>query len=125
MRELSRKYGLAVSGISKMAKKHGWQRRSEHVDKISEQIAIQSEQMMIEKAAEVISDVSVMFTQAVNLMAKKAYEGIGQVKPGDSRAMKEYMSIIKDLKEVGGFNADIGSHDIEVKINPELDEFTD
>ena len=96
MRSLSRKYNLAVSTISKRAKKEGWVKLAEQV---SEQVEQQSEQIAIKKA--VSNNEKAM--QIIDALMNKMQEAVKNVNVKDVSAMKSLVTSMKDLRDIGVF----------------------
>lgn len=100
MRSLSRKYNVPCSTISLRCRTEEWK-------KVSAQVIDKTEQKVVEKIAERNSNTIDLMNQAVDLLLKKTLDGIDKADTDDSSRMKQYSSILKDLKEIGVYRSDL------------------
>lgn len=100
MRSLATKYELSVSTISERASKENWK-------KVKEQIVKKTEQKIIEKNSERQSEINMAYSDAATELLKKTLSGISVCGMRNSKALKEYSSILKDLKDIGVYRTDL------------------
>lgn len=110
MRSLARKYNIAVSSISKKADKEGWDIQKQDITRKAgesiEQRAIECRASNQDKANDIVNSLMDKLKEAVRVVDKK-----------DVRKMRDLVSSMKDLKELGVF--DTGKADKEVVIRIE------
>lgn len=100
MRSLAKKYGASQSTISERAKKENWK-------KLKEQIKAKTDQKLIEKNSERQSEINMAYSDAATELLKKTLSGISVCGMRNSKALKEYSSILKDLKDIGVYRTDL------------------
>lgn len=108
-RELSRKYGVSSSAITKRCHKEGWKQ-------LREQVASASEQAMVEKFSDDLAEFNKNYIEAIKLMAEKVAKGMGRVACTDAKSMCMYMTILRDLKDVGAFRSKLDIEEQEARI---------
>lgn len=104
---LERKYGMNHTTISHRATKEGWQQ-------LRNEIAIKSNEKTIDEIVDYRSEINKNAMQALALIAQKTAEGMTRTAALDSRSLKDYMSIIKDLKDIGAISIEAESSEIRV-----------
>lgn len=109
MRSLSRKYKVSVSTISKKAKDEQWKQTCEHI----EQTVSKS---MVEETTDILCDFNRAYLHAVLTMGQKVSAGIEAVDMRDDKAMRNYMAILKDLKDIGVFRSRLDVEEQEARI---------
>lgn len=100
LRELERKYGVSHSTISTRIKKEGWKQTSD-------QISTKTDQKLVEKISDELADTSAKFYMAANLALEKTMSGLQKALEDDSAKIKQYTSILKDLKDIGVFRSEL------------------
>ena len=108
-RELSRKYGVSSSAITKRSHKEGWKQLREHVSDASEQA-------MIDKLSSEMAEFNKNYIGAITLMAEKVIRGMEKTKCTDAKTLYEYMAILKNLKDVGAYRSKLDIEEQEARI---------
>lgn len=117
MRELSRKYDIPVSTISKRAKREGWQ-------KTVQQIVDKSEQKIVERISDRRASNADKAMLMLDKLMDKLMEGIESVDKKDISGMKQLVTSMKDLKEIGLYDIQTKTQDISIEIK-DADEYAD
>lgn len=107
MRELSRKYGYAVSTISERAKKEGWKRTAEQVEQMTEQ-------KLIESVSDAQASNADKAMRIIGKLMDKIEKSIEVIPEGDTQSLKQAVSSIKDLRDMGVFEVISDTKDVEV-----------
>lgn len=110
MRSLATKYKLAVSTISARANKEKWK-------ETAEKIAIKSEQKLIERKSSQKSQIKDTYNEAVMVLLGKTLDGLNSCGKKDSKSLKEYSSILKDLKDIGIYRTNLDLKEQRAKID--------
>lgn len=97
--EICKKYGMVYSTIDRKVKREGWR-------KLREKIAIKVEEKTIEQIADSKASINDLAMKALRIAMEKATAGLADVDIHDSRAIKDYMSILKDLKDIGAVSVE-------------------
>lgn len=118
MRELSRKYGYAVSTISERAKKEGWKRTAEQVER-------QTEQKLIEQVAKAQASNADKAMRIISKLMDKIEESIEVIPKGDMQALKQAVASVKDLNEMGVFEVLTDSRDVEITFGKGAEDYAD
>ena len=105
--DIERKYGMNHTTISHRANKEGWQR-------LRDEIATKSQKKTIEKIVEEKSNINDIAMKALRIATEKAMAGLAEVDIHDSRSIKDYMSILKDLRDIGAISIDTEDKEIVV-----------
>lgn len=110
MRSLATKHGLAVSTISARASKEKWK-------ETAQKIANKTEQKYVERKASQKAQIKEAYSEAVVVLIRKALEGLSECDISDSKSLKEYSSILKDLKDIGIYRTNLDLKEQRAKIN--------
>lgn len=120
MQSLHRKYGVSVSAISCRAKKEGW-------TSLSKQIQDKTEQKVIEKMSDTLSDditnIEKTYLDSVKLAISIIATGLQACDPGDSSSIKGYVTALKNIKEIGVINVEESANEFNVVLEEELEEY--
>lgn len=105
LRSLSRKYNVAVSTISTRSTKENWAVQKEIIlNKV--------EQKTVDKKAEFEKT----FIEALYELTTKTMEGIKATGKKDSKSLKEYSSILKDLRDIGVYRSKLDLKEQKARI---------
>lgn len=107
MHNLAKKYGVAVSTISRRAKLEQWNR-------ITEQIEKEAEQKLIASVAETRASNADKAQRILDKLMDKLDASIEVVKDGDVQSLKQLVSAMKDLKDMAVY--DINTNDKEITV---------
>lgn len=118
MRELSRKYGYAVSTISERAKKEGWKRTAEQIEK-------QTEQKLIEQVSEAKASNADVAMRIIAKLMDKIEKTIEVIPEGDMQSIKQAVSSMKDLRDIGVFEVLNESKNVEVTFWEGAEDYAD
>lgn len=118
MREIARKYGFSVSTVSERAKKEGWKRTAERVRTVTEQ-------KYVEKLADAKVSNADKAMRIIDKLMDKIEESIKVVKPGDVQATKQLVGAMKDLRDMGVFEVQTTSNDINVSFGEGAKDYAD
>ena len=119
MRELSRKYNVAVSAISTRAKKEGWVKQQ---GKIKEQTDARLEQKAIDHR---VSNTE-RAMNCIDTLLVKIEKGVKTINPKDIGAIKSMVASLKDLRDLGVYEVtDKAGADIKVEMGEEASEYAD
>lgn len=110
MRSLSSKFGVDVAAISRRAKKEEW-------NEARQQIKKESQQKIVESVSDDYAEIATNIMKAVSVAALKALHGLSEVDPNDSVRLKQYTSILKDLKDIGVFKSDLDREEQKARID--------
>lgn len=105
--EICKKYGMVYSTIDRKVKREGWR-------KLREKIAIKVEEKTIEQIADSKASINDIAMKALRIATEKAMAGLSEVDVHDSRAIKDYMSILKDLRDIGAISVETQSSEVVV-----------
>lgn len=118
MRELSRKYGYAVSTISERAKKEGWKRTAE-------QIEIETEQKLIKEVSDAKASNSDKAMRIIGKLMDKIEKTIEVIPEGDMQSIKQAVSAMKDLRDMSVFEVMAESNNISVTFGEGVEDYAD
>lgn len=118
MREIARKYGFSVSTVSERAKKEGWKRTAERVRTVTEQ-------KYVEKLTDAKVSNADKAMRIIDKLMDKIEESIKVVKPGDVQATKQLVGAMKDLRDMGVFEVQTTSNDINVSFGEGAKDYAD
>lgn len=105
LRSLSRKYNVAVSTISDHAKRDNWTVQKEMISNKVEQKTV-DKKYEFEKA----------FLEALYELTTKTMDGIKATGKKDSKSLKEYSSILKDLRDIGVYRSKLDLKEQKARI---------
>lgn len=106
LRELARKYGMSQATIMRKSKKEGWIAQREHIDS-------RSMEKTAEKIADGRADINAKAMECIQIIMDKALEGAKTIGM-DSKSLKDYVSILKDLRDIGAISIETKSSEITV-----------
>lgn len=116
LRCLARKYGVAPSTITKKCKKEGW--KSE-----KESIVSRSNQNVIEQTIDTRKSIAEKCIRILEKMVDKVEESVDIVEADDFYGMKQIVSMLKDLKDMGAFELKEETEDNTLIVRFESDDY--
>ena len=109
MRSLANKYHLSVSTVSARAAKEKWK-------EAAQKITDKTEQKLIEKNASQKALIKEAYSEAVLELITKTRDGLMLCSKKNSKSLKEYASILKDLKDIGIYRTTLDLKEQKAKI---------
>lgn len=122
MQSLHRKYAVSVAAISLRAKKENWSDLSEQVQKKTEQKVIEK---MSDTLSEEIGETEQLYITSVKTAINRIYAGIMGCDPEDPKSLKAYVSALKDIKDMGVINIVEQENKLEVVLEEALNEYAE
>lgn len=117
MREISRKYGIAVSAISTRCKKEGW-------EAVRERIKMNAEQKLVEKISESQATNAELAAEILHKLMEKLAITVDAINPADTSATKQLTQCMKDLADMGVYRVENKDAAIEIGFS-EVSEYGD
>ena len=116
MQSLHRKYGVSVAAISGRAKKENW-------SGLSKQVQEKTEQKIIEKLSDDLTDVESTYINAVKLALTTVYCGLSSIAAEDPKSLRAYVSALKDIKDMGVIKIAEDNNNVEISLEEALEEY--
>lgn len=116
MRQIAKKYGVAVSTISEKASRENWKETAERV-------RIKSEQIMIDRIAKEQAGNAEIAAKTLHTLLIKISEAVELIESSDTQATKQLTQCLKDLKDIGAFSVTNEESSANISLGEGLDEY--